>query len=542
MPKQDLIPSSTIIARIDRLADIGIALSAERDSERLLEQILLGAIELTNSNAGTLYLVTDDQRLKMVTLRNADLGLAWGGTTGNPIKIDPIPLYKDDGSENRNNIVTYAVLADETINVEDAYTAEGFNFSGTRKMDQQTGYRSKSFLTIPLKNHLNNIIGVLQLINRQQDDSSIVVPFNQADQLLAESLASQAAVTLTNKQLIEEQKQLFDDFIRLIAQAIDEKSPYTGGHCTRVPEISLMIAEAMNNSSYGKFKDFKFNEDEMYELKVASWLHDCGKVATPEYVMDKATKLETIYDRVKEVALRFELIKKDKKIHRLKEKLAEYSSQKVVDELLDNHFKSIENITNDWQFIAEANIGGEFLSDEQKRRIQEIGTNYQWIDQDGKKHPLLNDDEISNLQISRGTLNNEEREIICNHVVITLRMLESLHYPKNLRRVPEIAGSHHERIDGKGYPRKLKGDEMTTQARIVAIADVFEALTAADRPYKKAKPLSESLKILSMMSKEGHIDPDIYKLFIQEKVYENYAKAHLKPNQFDQVDVDSLLK
>jgi GAF domain-containing protein len=233
-----------LLKRVEELSNIGRALSSERDKNRLLEQILLGAKRLTNANAGTLYLLTEDKKLRFETLINDELKITMGGTTGVPITFDPVPLYDAEGKPNFNNVVTFSVLKDQTVNIEDAYDAAKFDFSGTRKFDAKTGYRSKSFLTVPLKNHEDEIVGVLQLLNRQDDDTHEIIYFDEQDQHLAESLASQAAVTLTNKTLIEEQKQLFEAFIQVIAKSIDEKSPYTAGHCTRVPIITMMLADA----------------------------------------------------------------------------------------------------------------------------------------------------------------------------------------------------------------------------------------------------------------------------------------------------------
>lgn len=347
-----------LLKRGEELTNIGRALSSERDKDRLLEQILFGAKRLTNANAGTLYLLGEDKKLHFETLCNDDLKIILGGSSGKPIQFPPVPLFKDNGDPNFNNVVTYSVLTRQTVNIADAYTStEDFDFSGTRQFDANTGYRSKSFLTVPLKNHEDEIVGVLQLINRQDEDTSEIIRFDQQDQHLAESLASQAAVTLTNKNLIEEQKKLFEAFIQVIAKSIDEKSPYTGGHCTRVPVIAMMLANATNAADVGPLKDFKMTEDELYELKIAAWLHDCGKVATPEYIMDKATKLETLYDRIHEVNARFEIVRRDLMIEHLKQTPAK---QKATAEELEQKLK---DLADDQTFLNIVNVGGEFLSE-----------------------------------------------------------------------------------------------------------------------------------------------------------------------------------
>lgn len=526
-----------LLKRLERLNAIGVALSAERNNQRLLEMILLGVKEITNADGGTLYTVTDDARLKFEIMRTQTLDIAMGGTTGKEIPFPPLPLYLADGTPNLNMVAAYAVLNDRTVNIPDAYEAEGFDFSGTRKFDESTGYRSKSFLTIPMKNHENEIIGVLQLINAIDPDTNEIVTFSQANQQLVESLASQAAVALTNHNLIEGLKDLFEAFIELIADAIDEKSPYTGGHCQRVPELTMMLADAANRTRVGPLKDFSMSEKDIYELRIAAWLHDCGKVTTPESVMDKPTKLSTIFDRIHLVEQRFELLKKQAECDMLRKQLEAMKSGQSLDAAkLDIQLAAFkQQLDEDRDFLCNANIGGEFMTPEHQQRVRDIAA-YTLLDAEGKPTNLLTENETYNLNIARGTLTSEERTIINNHIVVTINMLESLPYPKDLRRVPEYAGGHHERMDGKGYPRGLTREQMSVPARVMGIADIFEALTSRDRPYKKAKTLSESLNILGKMKLDNHIDPDLFDVFIREKVYLRYAQQFLEPEQIDEVD------
>ena len=312
---------SDLEEQIQNLANIGLALSKERDMDKLLEMILLEAKRIANSDGGTLYMMTDDQRLKFEIIMTDSLNFHMGGTSKENIPFYPVKLYDDEGEENRSMIAAYVALTGETVNLPDAYKAKGFDFSGTKMFDEKTGYRSKSFLTVPLKNHEDEIIGVLQLLNAQTQKTKKIISFKPEVQKMVEALASQAAVAITNKNLIRDLEALFESFIKLIASAIDEKSPYTGGHCARVPEITIMLAEAVAATKDGPFADIIFSEKEMYELKIAAWLHDCGKVATPEFVVDKSTKLETIYDRVNEVETRFGILKRDEEIKRLKKEL-----------------------------------------------------------------------------------------------------------------------------------------------------------------------------------------------------------------------------
>lgn len=275
-----------------KLNSVGVALSAEKNHGRLLDIILKHAKEMTCADGGTLYLRTEENSLKFEIVHTDSLEIHMGGTDGEPISFYPVKLVKDDGEPNTHNVAACAVLKNETINIPDAYANEEFDFTGTRNFDEKTGYRSQSFLTVPMTNHENEIIGVLQLINAQDVKSGEIREFSALDQQLVESLASQAAVSITNRQLIEAQKKLFDSFIELIASAIDEKSPYTAGHCRRVPVLTNMIAEATCNIDSGPYKDFDMTDVDIYELNVAGWLHDCGKITTPEAVVDKGTKLE----------------------------------------------------------------------------------------------------------------------------------------------------------------------------------------------------------------------------------------------------------
>ena len=529
--------------QILNLANIGLALSKEKDMNRLLEMILLEAKRIANSDGGTLYMMTDDGRLRFEIMMTDSLDFHMGGTSGKDIPFYPVKLYTDEGEPNKSMIAAYVGLTGETVNITDAYKAKGFDFSGTKMFDEKTNYRSKSFLTVPLKNHEDEIIGVLQLLNAQAQKSKKIISFTSEIQKMVEALASQAAVAITNKNLIKDLENLFESFIKLIASAIDAKSPYTGGHCARVPEITMMLAEAVQQTKDGPFADVAFSEKEMYELKIAAWLHDCGKVATPEFVVDKSTKLETIYDRVHELEARFGILRRDEEIKRLKKELKferddslplEEKAERVKD-LQRGYRKTLRHLKSDLEFVKESNVGGEFMSGDKKDRVHQIA-NYRWKP-NGKVENFLSENEVYNLTIPRGTLTPEERKVINDHIVVTINMLEELPYPKHLRNVPEFAGGHHEKLDGTGYPMGLMKDEMTVQARIMAIADIFEALTAKDRPYKKGKTLSQAMRILGFMKNDAHIDVDLFDIFVKEKIYLQYAEGFLDPEQIDEVQI-----
>ncbi|MEE3715544.1 HD domain-containing phosphohydrolase [Tumidithrix elongata RA019] len=528
--------------RIEKLNAIGIALSSQRNAPALLEMILQGAKSILNADGGTLYLASEDkQHLIFEIIINDSLEIMMGGTTGVSIPFDPLPLYDREGKPNNNMVAAYAAINHKTINIPDAYVAEGFDFSGTRAFDRKTGYRSQSFITVPMQNHESELIGVLQLINAKDPRTGAIIPFSEQSRSLAESLASQAAIALSNNRLIQEFRQLFESFIELMAEAIDVKSPYNGKHCRRVPDLTMMIAEAVCKANYGIFKDFSMTEEELYELKIAGLLHDCGKVTTPVHVIDKATKLQTIFDRIHLIDTRFEVLKRDAEIEFLNQKLAalESGNPQNVPSLEAKFQQKIQQLNSDRTFLQKCNIGGEFMRDDLKERVLQIAK-YEWVDTEGKLSPFLNENEVYNLNISRGTLTPEERQIINDHIVVTINMLTKLPYPKNLRRVPEYAGGHHERMDGKGYPKGLTREQMSVPARMMGIADIFEALSSDDRPYKDAKTLTECLQILGKMKQENHIDPDLFDLFVNEKVYLRYAEKYLHEYQIDQVDLTKI--
>jgi HD-GYP domain-containing protein (c-di-GMP phosphodiesterase class II) len=575
-----------------RMIDIGIALSSERDHNRLMELILLETKDLCHADGGTLYLRTDDNRLKFEIMRTDSLNFAKGGTTGEEIRFPPLDLYNPEtGEPNNKNVATHVALNGNTVSIPDAYETDKFDFSGTKEFDEGTGYRSKSFLTVPMKNHDGDVIGVIQLLNARDPVTGKVVSFSPEIQPLIESLTSQAAVALDNQKLLLAQKQLLDSFIAMIAGAIDAKSPYTGGHCQRVPVLAMMLVDQACASEEGIFNDFSLTGEQRYEMEIAALLHDCGKVTTPEYVVDKATKLETIYDRIHEVRTRFEVIKRDVEIACLKA-IIDGGDKAALRADMD---EKLAQLDDDFTFIANANIGGEFMTDEAIERVQALAT-MTWSrtldDRIGVSHEELkrmqrapakplpveesllsdrpehvierdqankiaddnpfgfkmdepvnmyNRGELYNMCIQKGTLTTEERYKINHHMVQTIAMLGQLPFPKHLLKVPEIAGGHHETMIGTGYPKRLSKEDMSMPARMMAIADIFEALTACDRPYKKAKTLSESIKILWFMKKDQHIDPDLFELFLKSGVYKTYAEKFLLESQIDEVDISQYL-
>jgi HD-GYP domain-containing protein (c-di-GMP phosphodiesterase class II) len=523
------------IKHIKKCAQIGVALSVEKDINKLLEMIVDEARAMSNADAGTLYIVDDDKKyLRFEILQNDTLKTRMGGTSGVKATLPDVSLYKN-GKPNNFNVSSYVAITGKAVNIQDVYESEGFDFTGTREYDAATGYRSKSMIVIALKNHENDIIGVLQLLNARVPETGEVIAFSPEYENLIASLASQAAIALTNTQLIQDLRNLFYAFIKSIATAIDEKSPYTGGHINRVVDLTMTIAEKINESDEGHFKDVYFTEDELEELRIAAWMHDVGKITTPEHVIDKPTRLTNIFDRISLIENRFELIAKTIENEYLKQKIEllkndDNNKTKIIF-LKKNLTNTLKDLQEDLEFIKECNKPGEFISDEKISRIKEIASKIYFIN--NEEHNYLSKDEVKNLCIRKGSLTEKERKIIENHATMTYKMLKQLPFPKKLTKVPEYAGSHHEKLDGSGYPRGLTLENLPLQSRIIVIADIFEALTANDRPYRKPMNLSQAIKIMKFMKNDNHIDSDIYDLFIKSGFYYEYARKEMNPEQID---------
>ncbi|MEO5357411.1 MAG: HD domain-containing protein [Nitrospirae bacterium YQR-1] len=520
----------------NELMSIGIALSAERNHEALLEMIVEKAMYFTGADGGTLYIMGEDERnLSFKIIRTKSLGFLMGGTKGGEVPFPPVQLYKEDESRNENNVSAYVALTGKTVNITDVYEVEGFDFQGTRAFDEKTGYRSKSMLVTAMRNHENEIIGVLQLLNAT-NENGVVIAFSPRYQRLIESLASQAAIAITNSSLIRGLRHLLDSFIQVIADAIDAKSAYTGGHIRRVADLTLLIARGLCNSEDERWRNFVLTPDEENELRIAAWMHDIGKITTPEHVVDKSTKLEKIYDRLHTIEARFEILKQQAENDYLKRKCEILSTgvrntEGVLSKLREELDGKLKEFSDAIELIRVANLGGEFMADEKIAKLKEIASIEIVIGH--KRIPLLNEDETMNLSIRRGTLTEEERLIINNHAVMTGKMLGGLPWPKKLTNVAKYAAEHHEKLDGTGYPNGLKAEQLSRKSRILAIADIFEALTAKDRPYRPGKKLSECVKIIGFMVKDNHLDKDIVEFFITSGLFVEYAKNELTADQLD---------
>ncbi|WP_197535615.1 HD family phosphohydrolase [Pararhodospirillum photometricum] len=573
-------------AKLERLVRIGITLGGVRDGAVLQETILEGALELSGADGAVLYFL-DDNALIPRLARIDSLGLRRGGTLLPLPDLPAVPLRTEAGRPNDKDIVAAAVQVRRSLVVDDAYDQAPFDLSLVYQLDLRLGYRTRSLLAVPLIPRGAEVIGVLLLLNARDADSGAITGFSAETRRIVEALASQAAVSIDNYSLLEIQGNLLESFIELIAGAIDAKSPHTGGHCARVPEIAQMVAEAASVQAQGPFAAFALtSEDEWREFRIAAWLHDCGKVTTPEYVVDKATKLETLYNRIHEVRTRFEVLWREADIAYWRA-LAQGEADEASLARERDALKA--TLQDEFAFVAQCNIGGEFMAPADLERLQVIagrtwtryfddtlGLAHLEVDRLPPDHPappveeplladrpehrvsrpsgetflpdarmdipayLYNFGELYNLSIRRGTLTEEERFKINDHVVQTIAMLRRLSFPKSLRRVPEYAGAHHETLAGTGYPRRLRAEEMSVPARIIALADIFEALTAADRPYKKAKSLGEALKIMAFMARDRHIDPDLFDLLLESGIYRLYAESYLLPEQLGPIDLAAL--
>ena len=608
-PRPTMSPQGPVFSdhALLEVLNVATALSGANDLRTLLHLILSKSRELTGSDAGSIFLVErfdarrepdGSDKLWFAVSQNASL-------TRKAAPGEAKEDIDDNLSDLRfpltpERLVGWSALTGEVLNIPDVYELDPalpYRFDST--VDRELGYRAVSMLTVPMRSTSGATVGVMQLINRKINPESVITPelaqglvrpFDAFDQSLIQALASQAAVCVERTQLLEAQQQLIDSMITLLAGAIDAKSPYTGGHCARVPELAMMLARAAEETGEGPLANFKLgSEDAWREFRIGAWLHDCGKIVTPEYVVDKATKLEANYNRIHEVRTRFEVLLRDARI-------AWFEGVIKGDDRaqLDATYKQRETqLQEDYVFVAECNLGGEFMGPERVERLRTIGgqtwkrhfdsslglaweelsRHRQFQQELPVEEPLLADKpchvitrtseqvpdarygfkmevpehlynlgELHNLSVSRGTLTDEERYKINEHIVQTIIMLETMPFPANLSRVAEYAGTHHETLDGKGYPRKLTADELSVPSRIMAIADIFEALTASDRPYKKAKTLSQCIEILAGFRDRNHIDPDLFALLLRSGIYQTYADLYLLPEQSDEVDVESYLQ
>lgn len=506
--------------QIKNLSDIGRALSGVYDLNTLLEMIVDQARNFTNADAGTLYIV-EDSTLRFQIVQNDSLKIRMGGKTGETIPFPPVELKE-------SNVSAFVALKGVSVNIPDVYDTDLFDFTGPKKFDSSTGYRSKSMLVVPMRNHENDVIGVLQLLNATNPKTNEVIAFSQDYENLSESLASQAAVSITNAKLISDMGDLFEAFVKVMATAIDEKSPVTGGHIRRVAELTLTMAEVIHDLKEGQFKDINFSQEQLYELRIAAYMHDIGKVTTPVEIVEKAKKLQTIFDRIHYVRLRMDYIIQKIKLEGQNNKIELLQNGNDPAQIISCEKETLEKVAEMEEirdFINKCNEPGEFLEDETLEKLKELSKRT-YLDEAEESQPFLTEDELVNLSIRRGSITEAERKKMQDHAAVTLRMLKQIPFTKKLKNIPNFAGAHHEFINGKGYPLGLAGDEIPFEGKLMAVTDIAEALTASDRPYKKAMPLETVYRILRSMSEKGELDPSLVDLFIEKEVYKIYQERH----------------
>jgi len=503
--------------KFEEIMKINQELTSEHNKEKLLENILTLTKKLTSSDAGTLYIKSKDERnLDFKVVQNDQLNINMGGTKNN-IDWPSLPIFLEDNSVNNSMVAVVACNEKRIINIHDVYTSTKYKFDGTKEFDKTTGYRSKSMLVIPLINHEDDVIGVLQLINKKKNGA--IIDFDKLDEKIIRSLASQAAMALTNMHLINSLEDFINAFVATIAKAIDAKSPYTSDHIGKVEKIALLVAKAINDDKT-IYKDVKYTTNDYKQIALAAWMHDIGKISMPEYVIDKATKLEKIFDRSELVEQRIELIKKDLEINYLKKLISK-----------ENFEESVNKLNENIDFIKRINIGSEFMEEEDIVKLNEISKIT--YTKDGIETPILSEDEFYNLSIKKGTLTSEEIDIIRNHAQLSLDMISGLPFPKKYKDVLNIACNHHEKLNGKGYPRGLTESQIALEDRIMILADIFEALTSSERPYKEAMKLSNVKLILTSMANRGELDKTLIDFFFNHKILHKYSKEELKAEQLD---------
>ncbi len=541
--------------------------SRKQDADTVIADVMSAAADAANADGCFFFEVSPE---KYMTLNYAAIaGLQNKNVSFENAAFFPPVYVPDIHAKMAKRPAEICACNREIVNYANIFAAAELDTSFIARFDEENNYSTVSVLAIPLIDRKDNLLGVVQFINAK-DISGKIIAFTTEVQNTLISICCLITVFLENKTLSADYKLLLESFIEVLARAIDAKSPYTGGHCQRVPIITRLLATAAAEQSEGPLKDFELNADDWYALHIASWLHDCGKITTPEYIVDKATKLETINNRIHEIRNRFEILRRDAHIAYLQKRLANTDSK---ENLQAEFVAKVKQLEDDFAFVAECNKGDNELSSEDAKRLDRISeqhfTRYfnrmlglSWAERNRIKDPELytrpaeemllqnrpdhlvenyNRGELYNLKTPQGTITEEERRKINEHIEVTINMLEALPFPKELSNIVEYAGCHHERVDGKGYPRGLKGSQMSIPAKIMAIADVYEALTARDRPYKEPKKLSEVLRIMRDMKNSGHLDPDLYEVFIKSGVYLDYAEQYIEKKQIDEINPEECL-
>lgn len=516
---------------LKNLFKIAHAMQAELNPAILLEMIVEQAKTFTHADGATLYLLSDDKKELVFKVSHNDTLNIHIDSLHNDVEWSNLPLYLENMQPNTQMVAVLAALNKKTIMIDDVYDRSEFDFAGTKQFDKKTGYRSRSMLVIPLLNHENETIGVLQLINKKNIYGE-TISFDTFDKESTSALASQASVAIVNATLIKSLEESFEVFIRTIARAIDTKSHNTGEHVRKVAKITNMIAKTIHKSDEGPYTDVYYSDEDLKQIHLAALLHDVGKIATPAHIMEKKNKLETIVDRIELIDERIEILKRDIRIKYLEKELQTLKNQKNIPEDQSQHEAKELTVLDDIRsFLHQTNIGSEFLEDDKISYLQMLAKKTYQID--GEDVQFLRGNELENLSIRKGTLTDEERNTIRNHAYATVEILDAIPFPKALKRVPDIACNHHEKLDGTGYPRQLKGDELTLEDRILILADMFEALSASNRSYKRPNSMSEIAAIMQSLIDKGHMDKKLVQFFFESGIYREYASSELNAEQQD---------
>jgi len=513
---------------VNKLIKIGKSLSLENDIKKIFNIILKEVMEFTKADRGIIYITSDDSKsLNYELVKTISQNLEMDSETAK-VKWDTIDLYTESDDLIMKSLATFVYHTSFEAHFDDIYDQDYFQIDLIKEMDEKTIYRSRSMVAIPLVDHEEKVLGIIELTNSIDEDGEIIAFTDEHIEVLL-SVASQAAITLSNKLLISNLEKMIFDFTQAIAYAIDMKSVDSYKHVQHVASLTNILAKEINSVDYGNYANKNFSSDELEEIAISGWLHDLGKIATSESLLNKNTKLVANYDRIHVLELRFSLLEQvieNKLLTKLKD------SERERLEYIIAHLDRYQN------FLININKGGEYLSDDQIDTIYEIAAVE--VSHKGKEYSLFNSNEMENLLIRKGTLTAPEYVKIKEHASLTQQILSNITFPQKYRNVPKIASLHHERLNGKGYPYGLKEEEIPLQSRILAIADVFDALMST-RSYKIGYGLEKSLTILANMAKNNELDKDLLDILIDNGVYQKFAKFYDEKN-IEDTDVEKIRK
>lgn len=492
--------------QLERFSQFFTELAEETDNSKLVRAVVSKALELTGADAGLLYLqpVSGLLSCESVRILSSDLFLS-GEELTDSLSLIPIP----EQMASKSSCLLRAYLEKRSLLVDDPSVC-AVELDEMRQFERAFAYRVDALLSVPLGGLQDKVYGVLQLMNPGSEN------FSGQRRVLVEQLASIAGSLLYKNQQLEEQKTLFESMIQMIAGAVDEKFYLGADHCRRVPVLAMMLARAVNRTERPPFAEQVFDQGELYELEVAAWLHDCGKLVTPISLVDKSSKLETVFDRIELIQTRFEILRRDQELFRLREGL----SGENLPVLTDGSYRQ-QKMLEDMHFLAACNHGKRIMTADDLQRLRDIADRYRWVDRQMEEVSVLTEDELTNLSIMSGTLNERERVKINNHALASIGMLDLLPFPDDLRRVPDIISGYHQSGDAQPL----------LQARILAIADRFVSVTAENRAYCKTNSLENAMKILYGMADSGQLDRNLLDLFSGEHLHKQYAAEFLSDDQ-----------